>query len=159
MQAKSSILYIIGWRSTIKRFWFVALAAGIAATLIDLLIATIVTPLVNAPPGYASFTWLPILTGCIVGAFGALVVYSALWRFARRPIRAFLVIAVLVLVASYVLPILPIVNPLPRFEGVNWGIAFTLMFMHTVTAVIIVASLVAYGNKTGINSRGDRLFE
>jgi len=145
-----SRLPVVRRYSLLNRLWLVAFLAGIAATLIDLLIVTIAAPLVYAPADYPSFTWFPILAGCMIGAFGAYGVYSALRRFARRPIRAFYITAALVLVASYGLPILPIVYPLPRFAGVNWGIAVTLMVMHTVTAIVIVTSLVAFTNKQAV---------
>ncbi len=122
----------------------VALAAGAVATGINLLIARIATPLVNAPTDYPSFTWLPLLTGCMVGAIGAAISYILLRRWSTRPGRAFLILSTVVLMASYGLPVLPIMNPLPRFAGVNWGIAVTLMGMHTLTAILIVSAILLW---------------
>ncbi len=129
----------------LNRLWLVAFVAALLATGVDLLIANIATPIVYAPADYPSFTALPILAGCLLGAMGGCAVFTLLSRRVRRPIRWFVITAVGVLLTSYLLPILPIVNPLPRFAGVNWGIAFTLMFMHTVTAGFIVSSLIVAG--------------
>ncbi|GEM_PF-1391433 len=130
--------------SSVRSLWLISLMAGVVATGVDFLIATIATPLVHAPAGYPSFTWLPLLSGCMLGSIGGASTYLLLTRTVARPRKAFLCVAVGVLLASYVLPILPILNPLPRFAGVNWAIAFTLMGIHTVTAIIIVGSLLLW---------------
>lgn len=129
----------------VNRLWLVALVAALVAAGIDVLIAKIATPLVYAPADYPSFTEIPILAGCLLGGIGGCAVFTVLSRRAQRPVRWFAIAAVGFLLASYALPILPIVNPLPRFAGVNWGIAFTLMLMHTITAAIIASSLIAFG--------------
>lgn len=137
------------WRtgSSVSLF-IMALVAGGVATVLDLLIATIATPLVHAPANYPSFTWLPLLAGCVLGAFGGAATFPLLNRFVARPREMFLLVAFGVLLVSYGLPILPIVNPLPRFAGVNWGIAFTLMGIHTLTAIVIVSSILFWNSQS-----------
>lgn len=120
----------------------VTLLASAAATSIDVLIARIATPLVHAPADYPSFTWLPLLAGCLMGAIGGYTSYVLLLRWTSRPRLTFVILAAGVLVASYALPVLPIINPEPRFAGVNWGIAFTLMGMHMLTAALIVGGIL-----------------
>ncbi len=135
--------------------WGVALLAGLAATTINLVVGQIMTPLVHAPADYPSFTWLPVITGCMLGAVGGYISYLMLTRWTSRPKAIFLLLATGVLVASYVLPILPIVYPERRFAGVNWGIAFTLMGMHTITAILIVSTMLLWkpGTQQGKKSR------
>lgn len=131
-------------RQLSARFVFggIVLFGGCVATLIDLIIAQIATPLVHAPVSYPSFSWLPILSGCLFGVLGGYACFLLLDRLVVRPKITFLFVASGVLLVSYGLPILPIINPLPRFAGVNWGIALTLMGMHTLTAMVIVSSIL-----------------
>ncbi len=126
----------------INRLWLVAFLVGCITTLLDWAVATLATPIVYAPADYPSFSLLPLFAGCMLGALGGCAVLLRLDRKTQRPVRNFYRIAAIVLLVSYTLPVLPIVNPLPRFAGVNWGIAITLMGMHTLTAVIITQTLV-----------------
>ena len=136
----------------LSQLWLIALIAGIVATVIDLVIAAIATPIVHAPPDYPSFSFMPLMVGCVGGALAAAFVFSRIRHMSRLPARTFLIVAAIVLIASYALPIMPIVFPLPRFAGVNWGIAFALMIIHTVTAVIIVGILLAWSRAKPVSS-------
>ncbi|MBA3944602.1 MAG: hypothetical protein H0X37_08585 [Herpetosiphonaceae bacterium] len=122
--------------------WSVVILVSAGTTIINLVIARIATPLVHAPADYPSFTWLPLLAGSLGGTVGGYLCFYLLSKFVSRPRAIFLIVATATLIFSYGLPVLPIINPLPRFAGVNWGIAYTLIGMHTVTAVLIVSSIL-----------------
>ncbi len=66
------------------------------------------------------------------------VVFAVVGRFARRPIRLFRIIAVVVLVLSFL-------NPVVALSDAGLRMILTLEFMHVVVAAISVGLLTILG--------------
>jgi len=86
-----------------------------------------------------------------MGVLGAVLVFAILRRFARRPVRIFRVVAVIVLVLSFVpdLWLLAARDRLP-FPGATLQSVATLMFMHVVAAAIAVGMLTTTGRRQAV---------
>ncbi len=67
----------------------------------------------------------------------AVILYAALLRFARRPARAFAIVAVVVFVVTTI----PDFTYIPTVPGATTGQAAVLVFMHVVAAGVITGML------------------
>jgi Family of unknown function (DUF6069)/Porin subfamily len=84
----------------------------------------------------------PISVFTIGGVIGATVVYALMRRLLNSPDFSFVVIAIVVLVLSFIPDYLIIGQTTGRFAGANWGSALVLMLMHLVEAFIVVWALI-----------------
>ena len=120
------------------RFAPVGLATVAAAVLANVLVYFAGGALVGYDP---EFVVLANASGTILftvfPAIGAVLLYAALRRFARRPARAFAIIAAVVLVAS----LIPDITYIPTVPGSTGGQTTILMLMHVVAAGVIVGML------------------
>ena len=120
------------------RFARVGLATVVAAVLANVLVYALGGAFVGYDP---EFVVLANASGTIlftvVPATGAVLLYAALRRFARRPARAFAIIAAVVLVAS----IVPDFTYIPTVPGATAGQTAILVLMHAVAAGVIVGML------------------
>jgi lysylphosphatidylglycerol synthetase-like protein (DUF2156 family) len=73
----------------------------------------------------------------IVGALGAAVAFAIVGRFARRPVRKFVVLAAVVLVLSFVTAL--------SIPGAPLSMILAMELMHVVAAAVIVGVLVTLG--------------
>jgi len=93
-------------------------------------------------PNLFSLTAGPVAFWTTVGAVGASLVYALVRRLSRRPERSFLIVAIIVLVVSFIPDLLLFLLPPSPIEQVTVGGVATLMGMHIVAAVIITAALL-----------------
>lgn len=89
--------------------------------------------LVETPRGSEPITLVPVLLFSILPIVVATILYGLLLRFTARPARAFWVIGLVVLVASFAMPF--------TIPGVPMKMALTLNLMHLVTAVAALGTL------------------
>ena len=120
------------------RYALVGLGAIVAAALANALVHVVGDALIGYDPrfvelgsavGIAIFTTVP--------ATGAVLVYGALLRFARRPARTFAIVAAVVLAIS----IIPDLTYIPMEPGATAGQAAVLVTMHVVAAAILTGML------------------
>lgn len=78
-------------------------------------------------------------------AVGAALLYAALLRFARRPARAFAIVAAVVFVVATI----PDFTLVPTFPGVTGAQTAILVAMHVVAAAIITGSLTGLARPRG----------
>ena len=122
----------IGTRELAKRG---ALAVGASVLANWLLLGAVLTGTIVEPFDALSFPPVTLLT--VLGTVGAIFVYGGLTRVVADPDRAFLIVAVAVLVLSFIPDIALLeVDPGATVPGV-----VVLMLMHVVVAVICVATL------------------
>lgn len=123
----------------LKRLWWVGPISVLSAIIGVLIVRAIAMTVLPAPyaPGLAMIVIPVVLT--LVLCTGAVVVYFLVARFAKRPIRTYLVIAAIFLVISFVPDIATVAAPFP---GAGWPYAITLMIMHVVAGLITVYTLV-----------------
>jgi hypothetical protein len=132
-------------RIAVHRLWFAGPVAGLVAFLGVLLLYWVVQNLLGiplefpAPPEFTTVQRLAIsqlFVTTMVPALGATLLLFLFNRFLAHPLRAFHVVAVLILLVSFAGPL-----NLPT----DWGVVFTLVLMHIIAAAAIVGILTYYG--------------
>ena len=117
------------------------LVALIASVVVNALLIAIFLPLTGVPANVMTFKVAgPTGFFTFMGVMGALVVFTIVRRFSRRPNRLFVWIAALVLLVSF-LPDIYVHNLGPMFAQITVGGAVLLMAMHVACAVITVSTL------------------
>jgi Family of unknown function (DUF6069) len=122
-----------------KLVWVGPLTIVVAAS-VNLVIRTIAVAFFGVP---AEFTYLqvPFVIGStVVFLLLALVAFILVGRFARRPVRFYRVLVVVALFVSFLNPVMALAGLFPA-PGMNLHIFWTMIVMHTVTALITVSLL------------------
>jgi len=125
----------------LKKLWWVGPLTVLAA-VIGVLIVRAIAMVIIAPP-YApglAMIMVPIFLTVVLCA-GAVVVFALLGRFAKNPVRLFIIISSVFLVISF-LPDLAVPSMGASMPGANWAYAITLMIMHVVAGFITVYMLI-----------------
>lgn len=113
--------------------WAALLAGGLAALLNGALFLLTARAFegVLAGPRQMPFSLLPVVTLSVLGALAAGAVYLVLARFLRRPRRAFTVLALVVLLASFATPF--------SVPAVPAAVVVILNLMHVVVFACVLA--------------------
>lgn len=130
----------------LKKLWWVGPLTVLSAIIGVLAVRAIAMLILREPyaPGLAMIM-LPIMLTLIL-CTGAVVVFALVGRFARKPIRTYLIISSLFLVISFVPDILAVSAPFP---GAGWPYSITLMIMHVVAGFITVYMLIKLTTNKG----------
>jgi len=123
----------------LKKLWWVGPLTVLAA-IIGVLIVRAIAMLILQPP-YApglAMIMLPIMLTLIL-CTGAVIVYALVGRFAKNPIRTYIIISSVFLVISF-LPDIAVASA--PFPGAGWAYSITLMVMHVVAGFITVYTLI-----------------
>lgn len=135
-----------------NRIWWVGLLVLVASSVVSELIRIIAVNLFPTPSDFVSLQWARPIGFSVVGVVGAVLVFALVCRFARHPLRLYHVIALLVLLFSFlpdlalglhfVPPFLPgfLVHFLFDEYGTPPDIA-ALAVMHVTTYLITVGLL------------------
>jgi Family of unknown function (DUF6069) len=124
----------------IRKLLWVGPLTIIVASLVNLVIRTIAVAFFGVPD---SFTYLkaPFVIGStVVFLLLALAAFVLAGRFARRPVRFYRILALVALFVSFLNPIMALAGLFPA-PGMNLHIFWTMIVMHTVTAIITVSML------------------
>jgi hypothetical protein len=120
------------------RFALLGLATVAAAVLTNVLVYFAGDAVVGYDPDFVVLANLGgTISFTLVAAVVAVLLYAALLRFARNPVRVFTVVSAVVLVVSTI----PDVTYIPGVEGASTGQAAVLVLMHVVAAAVIVGML------------------
>jgi hypothetical protein len=117
------------------RYAKVGLATVVAATLANVLVYFAGDAVVGYDPDFlvlSNVSGAAIFT--LAAAVGAVLLYGALLRWTRNPVRIFHAVAAVVFVATTV----PDFTYIPGVEGASTGQAAVLVLMHVVAAAVIV---------------------
>jgi hypothetical protein len=93
------------------------------------------------PPPYApglAMIMIPIFL-TVVLCTAAVIVFALVARFAKNPIRTYIIISVIFLFISFIPDIAVASAPMP---GAGWPYSITLMIMHVVAGFITVFMLI-----------------
>jgi hypothetical protein len=123
-------------RVSYRRLLWVGPLAIVASAIANQIIGILAVPLLNISPEFPPLQVGPPIMFTIIGVLGAIIVYAIVGRLSRRPIRLFRVIALIVLVLSFIPDIgLLTSNMLP---GTTPTAVITLAIMHVVAWAITV---------------------
>ena len=123
----------------LKKLWWVGPLTVFSAVIGVLIVRAIARAIL--PPPYApglEMIFLPIFL-TVVLCTAAVVVFALVGRFAKNPIRTFVIISSVFLVISF-LPDIAVASA--PFPGAGWPYAITLMTMHVVAGFITVYALI-----------------
>lgn len=123
----------------LKKLWWVGPLTVLTAIIGVLIVRAIAMLILPEPyaPGLAMIA-LPIALTLIL-CTGAVIVFALVGRFAKKPIRTYLIISSIFLVISFLPDIAAVAAPFP---GAGWPYSITLMIMHVVAGFITVYMLV-----------------
>jgi len=122
-----------------KLVWVGPLTVVVAA-LVNLVIRSIAVAFFGVPDGF-TYLQAPFVIGSTVVFLGlALVAIILVSRFTRRPVRFYRVLALVALFVSFLNPVMALAGLFPA-PGMNLHIFWTMIVMHTVTALITVSLL------------------
>jgi len=123
----------------LKKLWWAGPLTVIAAIVGVLIVRTVAMAALRAPyaPGLA-IIGLPIVLILIL-CTGAVIVFALVGRFAKNPVRTFVLISAIFLAISFLPDIAAVSAPFP---GAGWPYSITLMIMHVVAGFITVYTLI-----------------
>jgi len=123
----------------LKKLWWVG-PLTVLASVVGVLIVRAIALAVLVPP-YApglEMIMIPIFL-TVVLCTGAVLVFALVGRFAKNPVRTYIIISSVFLIISFLPDIAVVSAPMP---GAGWPYSITLMIMHVVAGFITVYSLV-----------------
>jgi uncharacterized protein DUF6069 len=123
----------------LNKLWWVGPLTVLTAIIGVLIVRAIAMVILPAPyaPGLAMIM-LPILLTLIL-CTGAVLVFALVGRFAKNPVRTYLIISSIFLVISFLPDIAAVSAPFP---GAGWPYSITLMIMHVIAGFITVYMLI-----------------
>jgi hypothetical protein len=123
----------------LRKLWWVGPLTILAAIIGVLIVRAIAMAILPPPyaPGLAVITIPIILT--LVLCIGAVLVFALVGRFAKNPVRTYIIISSVFLVISF-LPDIAVASA--RMPGAGWPYSITLMIMHVVAGFITVTMLI-----------------
>jgi hypothetical protein len=123
----------------LKKLWWVGPLTVFSAVIGVLIVRSMAMAIL--PPPYApglEMIFIPIFL-TVVLCTAAVVVYALVARFAKNPIRTYIIISVIFLFISFIPDIAVASAPMP---GAGWPYSITLMIMHVVAGFITVYMLI-----------------
>jgi len=123
----------------LKKLWTVGPLTVLAAVVGVLIVRAIAMMILTLPfaPGL-ELIMLPIVLTVIL-CTAAVVVFVLVARFAKNPVRTYIIISSVFLVISFLPDIAAVSAPMP---GAGWLYSITLMIMHVVAGFITVYMLI-----------------
>ena len=127
-----------------------ALTVAVAVT-VNVVIRTIAVSVLGIGAGFTALDLGPTVAFTVVGVTGAVAVFGLILRFARRPVRLFGRVALVVLMISLVPDVLLLFSsPIP---GTTTAGVFTLMLEHVASWAVVVTVLPTLVGKTRVAER------
>jgi hypothetical protein len=123
----------------LKKLWTVGPLTVLAAVIGVLIVRAIAMAILLPPyaPGLEMIMISIVLT--VVLCTAAVIVFALVARYAKNPIRTYIIISSVFLLISFVPDIAAVSMPMP---GAGWPYSITLMIMHVVAGFITVYMLI-----------------
>jgi hypothetical protein len=123
----------------LKKLWTVGPLTVLAAVIGVLIVRAIAMAILPPPyaPGLEMIMISIVLT--VVLCTAAVIVFALVARYAKNPIRTYIIISSIFLLISFVPDIAAVSMPMP---GAGWPYSITLMIMHVVAGLITVYMLI-----------------
>jgi hypothetical protein len=134
-------------RLQLSRLFWVGPLTVLASVAAVLFVRVVAVAILDPPPEFTPLGWDSSIVLTIVFVTSAVLVFVLVARLASHPIRAYQIIAVIVLLFSFVPDISLARSQMP---GANWPAALALMAMHVAAWAVCVTMLtnLAAGNGT-----------
>lgn len=125
----------------LKKLWWAGPLTVLAAIIGVLIVRALARVILPAPyaPGLEMIMIPIVLT--LVLCTAAVIVFALVGRFAKNPVRTYIIISAVFLIISF-LPDLAVPSMGGTMPGATWGYAITLMIMHVVAGFIMVYMLI-----------------
>ncbi len=120
------------------RLWWLGPLTVLASILGVLIVRVLAVAILRPDPAPISLGWVMPTFFTLVLVTGAVLVFALVARFAKDPIRTYQIIALVVLMLSFLPDVGFAASPMP---GANWPNAIALMIMHVVAWAICVGML------------------
>jgi hypothetical protein len=123
----------------LNKLWWAGPLTVVAAIVGVLIVRAIAIAILPAPyaPGLAMLMLPVILT--LILCTGAVLVFALVGRFAKNPVRTYLIISAIFLLISFLPDLAAVSAPFP---GAGWPYSITLMIMHVMAGFITVYMLI-----------------
>jgi Family of unknown function (DUF6069) len=123
----------------LKKLWWIGPLTVLAAVIGVLIVRSVAMAILPPPyaPGLEMITPSIVLT--VILCTGAVLVFALVARFAKKPVRTYIIISSVFLVISFLPDIAVASAPMP---GAGWPYSITLMIMHVVAGLITVYMLI-----------------
>ncbi|MDQ2903306.1 MAG: DUF6069 family protein [Chloroflexota bacterium] len=128
-----------------KLLWIGPLAI-VSAVIANLVVRAIAVAFLGVSETFQYFQATYIIGSTIIYLLLALVAFVLVSRFAHRPIHFYRVLALVALLVSFLIPAMALSGLLPT-PGINAPIFWTMIVMHSVSAVIVVGLLTTLTRK------------
>jgi hypothetical protein len=109
----------------------------VSTVIVNLIIRSIAVSSFGVPETFQYVEAPYVIGSTIVFVLVALLVFVLVNRFARRPIQFYRILAFVVLCISFLSPVMALVGLFPA-PGMTLSIFWTMIVMHTVSAIIVV---------------------
>jgi predicted exporter len=134
-----------------QRIWWIDLLALVTSVVVTLLLRVLAVSLFAIPAQFVSLQWARPIDFTVLGVIGAVLTFAAICRWARHPIRLFHLIALIVLLLSFLPDVALRFHYVPAFfpgflayffqEEATIPAVATLALMHVTTYLITVGLL------------------
>lgn len=123
----------------LKKLWWVG-PLTVLASVIGVLIVRAIA-MATLPPPYAPGLEMIMASISLTVVFctAAVIVFALVARYAKNPVRTYVIISSIFLVISFLPDIAVVSMPIP---GAGWPYSITLMIMHVVAGFITVYMLI-----------------
>jgi Family of unknown function (DUF6069) len=112
----------------------------VSTIIVNLILRTIAVSSFGVPETFQYVQAPYIIGSTIIFGLLALLVFVLVNRFAQHPIRFYRILAFVVLCISFLSPVMALVGLFPA-PGMTLSIFWTMIVMHTVSAIIVVGLL------------------
>ena len=109
----------------------------VSTVIVNLIIRSIAVSSFGVPETFQYVQAPYVIGSTIVFVLVALLAFVLVNRFARRPIQFYRILAFVVLCISFLSPVMALVGLFPA-PGMTLSIFWTMIVMHTVSAIIVV---------------------
>ncbi len=124
----------------IRKLVWVGPLTIIVAVLVNLVIRTIAVAFFSVPDGFTYLQAPFVIGSTLIFLLLVFLAFVLVGRFARRPVRFYRMLALVALVVSFLFPVQALTGLFPA-PGMNLHIFWTMIVMHTVTAILTVSLL------------------
>jgi hypothetical protein len=123
----------------LKKLWWVGPLTVLASVIGVLIVRAIAMAIL--PPPYAPGLEMIMASISLTVVFcaAAVIVFALVARYAKNPVRTYVIISSIFLVISFLPDIAVVSMPIP---GAGWPYSITLMIMHVVAGFITVYMLI-----------------